>query len=846
MSVSNVTIPTTQSFLLVDTRTGPNKVLFLPTASTLQGRYLSIKDYYGNATNSSLTISTTGLDRIDQRGIRCVLGSSFGSVIFLSDGLRSWNLLGLYEGADTATSAALVSANLATGGTISYFGTYKIHTFATVGTATFTVTTSSLVVSYLIVAGGGGGGVGRAGGGGAGGFLTGSLNLPTGSYTITVGAGGANAYNDNQGGDGGSSSITSASIPTLVPNSSAAATFVYTGGLQYWTCPAGVTQVNITLLGAGGGNYADSIYFGPAGGTLSGTLYTVPGSVYTILVGQGGRNEGGWWTNQGQGGYGGGGNGNSAQYGGGAGGGGRSAVYYSSTQILIAGGGGGAGSSYQGGRGGGSTGGSSQNGYTTGGTQSAGGTGAAAGSLDTGGSSGTGAGGGGGYYGGGAGAYGQGGGGGSSYYTTATLNGSNMFVMSVNTQGTAGNGVDTAGANTTGIGHDSDGHGKVSLTYVVTGTSTAIGGGGGGGWTTNAGRNGGSGGGASAASAQPGGSGTGFQGNAGAARLSADVGGGGGGAGATASGSTGGIGLTSMLTGTTTYYAGGGGAGANTGGTPGVAYGGTADVANGTYGGGNGANTAGTHHNYQDGVANTGGGGGGQEGYTGNSGAGGSGIVRIAYETSTTRFSITPTVYLQAATYSGSGTWYDSSPNGFNATIENGTAAKNLAQNGIVLNGATNWVFNNITAGNTWTLCVWYKNTGSPVGGNPCIVTQIYSGGAINICLGYGANVGGSFYNGGWAQGTPISLTATSTWTNYYITWDATNLVTYINGVSQGTTTPGMTDAASTNQYRIGRRWDGADYMVGEIGEVVIFSGTAFTSGQVSADYTFRQRNYWV
>lgn len=214
---------------------------------------------------------------------------------------------------------------------------------------------------------------------------------------------------------------------------------------------------------------------------------------------------------------------------------------------------------------------------------------------------------------------------------------------------------------------------------------------------------------------------------------------------------------------------------------------------------------------------------------------------------SSARFSITPTVSLIASTYSGSGTWYDSSPNGFNATIENGTAAKNGAGNGIVLNGSTNWIFNNITSTNVWTLCVWYKNTGSIVGTNPCIVTQIYTGGSpINICLGYGGNTGGLFYTGSrWGQGVNISILY-STWTNYYITWDGTSLITYINGTSQGTTTPGVSDPACTNQYRIGRRWDLADYMVGEIGEVIIFSGTAFSSTQVANDFTYRRGLYGV
>jgi len=108
MSVTNINIPTAQSFILVDTRTGPNKVLFLPTASTIQGRYLSIKDYYGNANSSTLTISTTGLDRIDQSGSSYTLASSFGTVMLLSDGLRSWNMMGLYEGSDTATGIMAV------------------------------------------------------------------------------------------------------------------------------------------------------------------------------------------------------------------------------------------------------------------------------------------------------------------------------------------------------------------------------------------------------------------------------------------------------------------------------------------------------------------------------------------------------------------------------------------------------------------------------------------------------------------------------------------------------------------------------------------------------------------
>ena len=852
MSVTSVTLPTNQSYFLVDSRTAPNKSLILPAANTMAGRYIFIKDYYGNASRSTIYIKTSGSDTIYGASALATIASSWGSLALQSDGVSRWNVTNYYSGSITQTIPAGLTAAAAT---VSYYGTWKIYAFTTPGTYTISVGTASFILNYLIVGGGGGGGVGRGGGGGGGGVITGTLRLPIGYYTVTVGAGGSNAYNDQAGGDGGSSSILSTTIPTLVPSTNVGANFGYVGYDQYWTCPSGVTQVTITLYGAGGGNYNDYPYYGPAGGKLSGTLYTVPGATYRIIVGQGGRNEGGWWTSSGQAAYGGGGAGHYYQYGGGAGGGGRTAVYDGNgDEILVAGGGGGCGAyGYLGGFGGGDTGGQGEPRYSggggTGGTQSGGGYGAyySYGSKDQGANAYyDGGGGGGGWYGGGPGSYGYGGGGGSSYYTQATLNGSNMFVMTENSQGTAGNGIDPSGNNATGLGHDSNGHGKLQMSYSIAGTSVALGGGGGGGWSVNAGRSGASGGGASAGSAAAGGTGT--QGYPGASRLSVDVGGGGGGAGGAASGSTGGGGVASMITGTTTYYGGGGGAGADVYDTPGVALGGTADYSYGTYGGGNGANTGGTHHSYQDGAPNTGGGGGGQEGYTGNSGAGGSGLVLLAIETSTSaRFSVTPTVYLQAVTYSGTGTWYDSSPNGFNATIENGTASKNLAQNGIVLDGATNWVFNDITAGNTWTLCVWYKNTGSYVGTNPCIVSQIYSGGSINIVLGYGANIGGSFHVGGvgWQTGTSISITY-DTWTNYYITWDGTSLSTYINGSLQGTTYPSYADSAATNQYRIGRRWDSPDYMVGEIGEVVIFSGTAFTSTQVYNDYIFRQRIYWT
>jgi len=111
----------------------------------------------------------------------------------------------------------------ATGGTITEDGDFKIHTFTTVGTSTFTINNLSFLgfnsIDYLIV-GGGGGGLSalsnQSGGGGAGGTVrTGSFSAIVGAYPAIVAAGGiadfgvpgVSAPPDCNGGAGGTSSI---------------------------------------------------------------------------------------------------------------------------------------------------------------------------------------------------------------------------------------------------------------------------------------------------------------------------------------------------------------------------------------------------------------------------------------------------------------------------------------------------------------------------------------------------------------------------------------------------------------------------------------------------------------
>lgn len=97
MAYSNINIPSNTTFIPVDTRTNNLKVLFLPVASTNQGRILIFKDYYGTCTKSSFSISTTGYDLIDDYNRVATFRSSFMSMSLLSDGLVSWRVSGLYN-----------------------------------------------------------------------------------------------------------------------------------------------------------------------------------------------------------------------------------------------------------------------------------------------------------------------------------------------------------------------------------------------------------------------------------------------------------------------------------------------------------------------------------------------------------------------------------------------------------------------------------------------------------------------------------------------------------------------------------------------------------------------------
>jgi hypothetical protein len=197
-------------------------------SSPSAGDIVAFKDYTATFATNNLTIARNG-SNIQGNAVDSILSTNRASVVLVYiDSTKGW----LYVQESNVGDLQNKQYVTATGGTITTSGDFKIHTFTSSGT--FTVSDAgnaagSNSVAYLVLAGGGGGGNAGsrgAGGGGAGGFREGKpsddpytaspLNAPAGlpvsaqGYPITVGAGGAGAPSNAQGGSSVFSTITSA------------------------------------------------------------------------------------------------------------------------------------------------------------------------------------------------------------------------------------------------------------------------------------------------------------------------------------------------------------------------------------------------------------------------------------------------------------------------------------------------------------------------------------------------------------------------------------------------------------------------------------------------------------
>ena len=193
-------------------------------ASPSAGAVVAVSDYAGTADTNAITIGRNGSNINGAAADLDIQQENSAVTLVYVDGTQGWKATDTSSLTDIELTPAYV---IASGGTETTSGDYKIHTFT--GPGTFDVSGAGNVcgsntVDYLVVAGGGGGGTGcsHGAGGGAGGYRESSgaasgcytvsplgacvsaLPVTVQGYPIIVGAGGAGAPNPSPkfGSDG--------------------------------------------------------------------------------------------------------------------------------------------------------------------------------------------------------------------------------------------------------------------------------------------------------------------------------------------------------------------------------------------------------------------------------------------------------------------------------------------------------------------------------------------------------------------------------------------------------------------------------------------------------------------
>ena len=341
----------------VNTTSGAVTVTLPATPSA--GDIIAVADYANTFGINNLTVANNS-EPINGISQDYTADSSGISLTFVYvDGTRGWK--NVNDGTTNATGVS--NYVIATGGTVTTCGDWKIHTFTSPGT--FCVVSAgtpggSNTADYLVVAGGGGGGAPPglySGGGGAGGFREsspapgtdwtdsplgnpgGALPVAVQGYPITVGGGGAvqtsgsnsifSTITSAGGGNGGrnypstvaagsggsgggfgqsppnSGSAGSGNVPPVSPpqGNPGGARYVGGGGGGGAT-GAGIGGGSPTVDGGNGGNGAGT-------GINPSTCVGTPGPSAPLRYFAGGGGGSAWKRNGGTGGYGGGGDGSS-------------------------------------------------------------------------------------------------------------------------------------------------------------------------------------------------------------------------------------------------------------------------------------------------------------------------------------------------------------------------------------------------------------------------------------------------------------------------------------------------------------------------------------------------------
>lgn len=205
----------------------------------------------------------------------------------------------------------------------------------------------------------------------------------------------------------------------------------------------------------------------------------------------------------------------------------------------------------------------------------------------------------------------------------------------------------------------------------------------------------------------------------------------------------------------------------------------------------------------------------------------------------------TPTLYLDATDYTGSGTTWPAE-NGFNdATLVNTPTYVAPSPTYFDFDPASGEKATVPDLGdlNRWTVESWFRVTSSLTGQVTAVVCNQFDSSNLNFSMGTNRsptsyNICIGFYDGAWRTTTGFAPTL-NTWYHCVGTYDGTTIRQYVNAVQDSTLSYSGT-SQSGGEVRIASRWDSqtapTDFFPGDVGLVRIWD-SALTASQVQELY---------
>jgi hypothetical protein len=150
----------------------------------------------------------------------------------------------------------------------------------------------------------------------------------------------------------------------------------------------------------------------------------------------------------------------------------------------------------------------------------------------------------------------------------------------------------------------------------------------------------------------------------------------------------------------------------------------------------------------------------------------------------------------------------------------------------------------------TWTAVAWHFYTGANTGTAPCILTEVFPSGTMQINYNLGSIFGATntdltsgFFNGAW-RNTPTGYNLPSSgWYQIVGTYDGTANKLYVNNTLVQSANYSGTPAAGTAGIRLMRRWDDPEYWAGRLAIVQVYDG-AMNATQVTSNWNANKARF--